>query len=774
MQRIIAALLAIILITVGLAAGDSAAAPTELCDHAYTYTVVEESDPEYTDTGDDATHTAVICSVTRVKCSVCEADILTMTGDPVIREEKHRYQSGTCIRCGHRNPCPHAQTHTEEHMALREEVVSFDTRGHTVKGVAAVLTVCDDCFEIIGQESKPDCTMTEAHEYENSICTVCGYHNICDHRNIVREIRFDSRQDIVEPLNKYNHRRTGPGWIDTVCADCGEHFRTEPAEELTREEPHEMAGRKCSVCGWVDESISTALSMPVGDEYSKVRIGTLTFRNNAFRQNAATGKVYNGTDRMMVLWDREYTLESTEAVTGGYWWPAQPLIVQWSKQVREKLPFAEGYQPYTGMKEVIACNAVGVIRFYDLLTGEETRDPIRTERVQMSGSLSLHPGGIPYLCAGEITERYGQTSGVGLRQYNLYDLSEFRIIDGRDDSVAALACGNGAFFSAPLIDRTTGRLVTAGTNGFVYNLDLGIQFDYEAGTLTVAPEGDAIKKKSDTLSPQDTKTGYMAPVSTLSAYVYCADLAGRLFCINTTRMGTEWSADLEDAVVCAMPLEIQDGRTVLYAANTLTNRDSGKAAVVSCNALTGDEYWRKEFSVEKRLSWYIPLTYLGGFIASPVVGENQLKDLIYYTITGLTQEGSYELGLDGTPESALIAMEKQTGDVVWTLPMDDYCYSSPVAVYDENGAGMIIQCASDGTVHMLDGLTGKETDSLQLKGSIDASPVVYDEMMVITTSDDGHEYVYGIMLFASLPDPDNPLVYETFAPFETPLPSPDD
>ena len=47
------------------------------------------------------------------------------------------------------------------------------------------------------------------------------------------------------------------------------------------------------------EKTDTTLNMPQGEAYSKLPIGVITFRSDAFRQNAACGTVPVGIDRMV-------------------------------------------------------------------------------------------------------------------------------------------------------------------------------------------------------------------------------------------------------------------------------------------------------------------------------------------------------------------------------------------------------------------------------------------------------------------------------------------
>ena len=392
------------------------------------------------------------------------------------------------------------------------------------------------------------------------------------------------------------------------------------------------------------------------------------------------------------------------------------------------------------MREVIAVQADGTVRFLDLITGEESRNPLET-RCRFSGAAAVHAAGLPFLTVCQ-TEGEGP---VGLRQYNLYDLSELPAVDGLDMTLGPDVCGNGAFLSAPIIDRMTDTLVTAGTNGFVYKIQLNHRFDYKEGTLSIDPVVTAARRKSDTLAPDDPRTGYAAPAAALASFIYCADLDGNLRCVESGTMSSVWETNLGDAVYSAPALDIQESRVAVYAATTLTNREEGTAAVACLNALTGREYWRREFKVKKD-SELRPES--GGFISSPVIGNNSLDSMVYYTVTGLTREQRKNLNLTGVEFSALMAMDKQSGRIAWVRGMDDYCFSSPVAVYDGEGKGMIVQCASDGRIYLLDGTDGTLVSSLRVEGAIDASPAVYRDMLVVASTGENSAHIYGICLYS--------------------------
>ena len=52
--------------------------------------------------------------------------------------------------------------------------------------------------------------------------------------------------------------------------------------------------------------------------------------------------------------------------------------------------------------------------------------------------------------------------------------------------------------------------------------------------------------------------------------------------------------------------------------------------------------------------------------------------------------------------------------------------------YDsETGKGYLIYTTSGGYIYLLDGETGEILDSMDLEGNIEASPVVYDNKVVV-------------------------------------------
>ena len=129
------------------------------------------------------------------------------------------------------------------------------------------------------------------------------------------------------------------------------------------------------------------------------------------------------------------------------------------------------------------------------------------------------------------------------------------------------------------------------------------------------------------------------------------------------------------------------------------------------------------------------------------MGKNDLKDLVFIPYANVANDNGVSTG------SLLVAYDKATGDEVWRDNFGGQCWSSPVDVYDDNGKGYIVfgtaaftnrdGVRTGGFVHLIDGRTGERVSSVELLGQIEASPVVYDNMVVIGTRG---QVVYGIRI----------------------------
>lgn len=486
------------------------------------------------------------------------------------------------------------------------------------------------------------------------------------------------------------------------------------------------------------------VNMPAGSEYTRLPYGVLTFRGNAFRQNAAEG-VVDAANELSVLWKVNASSVKGSGSTTYYGinYTGQPAIIKWSTEVRGISNMKDEAKNTKGLTEVIVAGDDGRIYFLNLKDGTATRDVINVG-YPMRGTPSIHPYGFPLMAVGQYARKMASKTGdIGLRIYSLVDQKQVHMLDGLDKSFTRPYYGVGSFETSALIDPVSDTMVTAGTNGMLYLTKLNTRFEYNAttgeGGISVSPSSIVLTSKA--AKQEDKTTAEESSIAMYQNYVFYADMKGILRCVDTNTLETLWAVDTGDAVEAAVALDMDsDGTLWLYTANTLQNRSKGNAQIRRFNAATGAQDWVLEVPVVKQKKT------IAGFRASPVIGQNDLSDYVYYTVSHVTKAGGKALGLSGALNGALLCVEKATGEVVWTQDLGAYSYSSPVAVYDEEGRGWIVQGASNGKLTLLDGRTGEVLHTLKLDGAVNASPAVYKNTLVVGTTGKGKSAIYGIEL----------------------------
>ncbi len=484
------------------------------------------------------------------------------------------------------------------------------------------------------------------------------------------------------------------------------------------------------------------IRMPVGWNYSRrTSYGVLTFRGNAFRTNGAVGTV-EAADSLQQIWEvKTGSARGSSQTYYGTEWTGQPAIVKWTREVREGSNIDEEKRTTENLTEVIAAGADGNIRFLDLQDGSMTRNSIKLG-YPMRGTPSVHPGGFPYMNVGQYARKMKVKTGkIGLRQYNLYTQKELTLVDGLDGTMHRAYNDVGSFETSALIDRTSDCVITAGTNGMLYLINLNSEFDYLTRSFKSKP--NTIVMISKTKGQKNARTAVESSIAMYDRYVYYADMDGILRCVDTDRLAPVWAVNTGDAVMAAVALDMPSGEQLdLYTANMLANRKKGSAQIRRYDALSGKEIWCTEIGVAKDSKGKTD----SGCKASPVIGENRLSGLVYFTVTGLNDDGRSKLNVHGDTKAALVALDKETGKIAWAYGLSDRSVSSPIAVYDGEGNGRIIQCAWDGTVTMVDGLTGELVSRITVDGNIEASPAAYKDIVVVGTTGKDTEHIYGIRI----------------------------
>ncbi len=428
--------------------------------------------------------------------------------------------------------------------------------------------------------------------------------------------------------------------------------------------------------------------------------GILAFRGSNMRQNAAFGTVAPEELKLTTQWAANVGSNSAEQDT----FAVQPLIVKWHANIREMMALNEDKRTKDLLREVIYASNDGNVYFFDLDDGSPTRDILTMDPiVPMLSSPSVHPAGIPILFVGTGDPKAPSTDGqTGMQAYNLLGNSKMALLRGKREEAYS---SNEAFITSPLVDTQADVVVTVGGNGLVYTLLLNTESSSEQNTLVFEPELTYYRSK---VGEEDTSI-----LSSLAAYgemAYFASQGGILQALNLNTFTNKWAVNLGGKTDAAIALETGDGGTALY---TATNGDgSGNSVVRRLDADTGEMIWSATLS--------------GAIHASPLVGQNGVSDLVFFTADG----------------STLYALSKETGEITWQHALNGKKVSSPLAVYDGQGNAFVLQGDESGLT-LLEGKTGNKIDYLETDGAPVGSPASFDSLIVFAT-DAGK--LYGVAL----------------------------
>ena len=146
------------------------------------------------------------------------------------------------------------------------------------------------------------------------------------------------------------------------------------------------------------------------------------------------------------------------------------------------------------------------------------------------------------------------------------------------------------------------------------------------------------------------------------------------------------------------------------------------------NALTGEIVWEKSWDAATGSS-----TTNGGTLATPHVGRGSISDLVIYNMAAVP------VMVDGIAANGgrIIAYDKDSGEVVWTYEQAAGYWSAPVVIYDAQEQAYLIQCDREGMLRMHDARTGEVLAEVDLGSRIDATPAVFNNMLVVGTRGSG-------------------------------------
>ena len=453
--------------------------------------------------------------------------------------------------------------------------------------------------------------------------------------------------------------------------------------------------------------------------------GIATFRGNNYRNNASYGTADVEQETMRIAWSHRI---GSLNKWGGCAWTGQPLVVQWddaTKAIMETM--YESKRNKEGLVEVIYATLDGYIHFYDLEDGSKTRDAI-SMGMNFKGAGALDPRGYPLLYVGSGL----YLNGASPRMF-VVNLITGKIIYqyGHNDKFAIRDWH--AFDSSPLVDAESDTLIWPGENGVLYTFKLNTEYDKENGTITINPDAPVKTRYTSNYSVTEKRyLGYEASASIVDHYLFTSENGGLFQCIDLNTMELVWAQDTKDDSNSSPVFEWdEDGNGYIYTAPSLhwtAKNHEGSISIYKLDAETGEIVWE----YERECVRYDDIA--GGVQCTPLLGKEgtDIDGLIIYAI-GRTPSAY---------RGVLVALDKDTGEKIWEISSGNYAWSSPVALYTAGGDSYIFLANASGVARLIDGATGEVLATLDFDETVEASPVVFGNMLVIGS----REGVYGIKI----------------------------
>lgn len=459
------------------------------------------------------------------------------------------------------------------------------------------------------------------------------------------------------------------------------------------------------------------INFDMPERYTELE-GIVTFRGDNFRSGAAYGTAAVSSKTLTKVWSKSTSgLSDTDGI---YWsgsgWTGQPLIVKWPEATRKNISAMYDWaREKEGLVEVIYATLDGHVYFYELTSGEYTREPLNLG-FNYKGAGALDPRGYPILYVGSGVDSVNGRSRV--KVVNLIDNSvmfEF----GHNETFANR--GWHMFDSSPLVSAETDQLIYPGENGILYIIHLNTKYNEQTGELSVDPDNIVKWKYNGVRSGSRYWLGVESSAAIINNYIFLADNGGNLMCLDLNTLELVWVQDVLDDTNCSPVVDVENGHPYIYISTSFhygwRSYSTAAIPIFKIDAETGEIVWRTDYTC------YTVQDLSGGVQGTIAVGKNKLSDMIFVPIARTP----------GASSCTLAALKKDTGEVVWEKETSMYSWSSPVDFYDADGNGYLLYCNSGFNMFLIDGKTGEQLDYMNLGGNIEASPAMYGNYAVVGT-----------------------------------------
>ena len=460
--------------------------------------------------------------------------------------------------------------------------------------------------------------------------------------------------------------------------------------------------------------------------YSRDTTSIFCFRGNAQRNNPSRGRISGRPVDIVEKWVYATAYDTTTTEYGmwggGAGWTGQPLLINWTKEQKEKLGIENQlFIENDDAMELIIGSLCGDVYFLDAQTGKETRDYVSIEN-PIKGTVSVDPrkNGLLYIGQGI---KHGERFGAYI--YDMFQKQELLYINGMD---AFSYRGWAAFDSNPIVDRKSGTIFWPGENGLIYKINFGANRKKVYITK--------LRYKHKNLVRQ----GIESSMAVIDKYGFIADNCGSILCIDLQKMEVIWNIDNFDDTDATIVIDQENnGSYYLYIGNEVDIREPFSLSTFrKIDARDGSEIWRVERPGDG--SPFMEKTNSGGVLATALMGKHKGDSLVYCLFSRIDKAGRGEF----------VAINKYSGKEKFTVEYNIFSWSSPIDLYDDEGNIYIFSTDVARNLYLIDGYSGELILKKKSRFNFEASPIAFNDNIYIASR--GRSVVNFELIFESKDD----------------------
>lgn len=461
------------------------------------------------------------------------------------------------------------------------------------------------------------------------------------------------------------------------------------------------AGKVMFVIDTMDANLPSHLS-DFEDLYSDAS-GIFMFRGSPSRNPSFCGHLHGDSVNISLDWvftTNMDTVHTSHGVWGGgTGWTGQPLYASWPDSLVERFrQMTDTVTEDFKSQEIMFASLCGKLYFVDFQTGKESRKPFNTQNV-LKGTPSLNPFLNGHLYVGHGVHKHNP---FGTIVFDLFAHSE-KYAFGKDRNAWR---GWGAYDSSPVV--VGGFVFRPSENGTIYKYYIG-----DGGyTLQSTLRYSLTKSKS---SP-----GIESSMAVCKNYGYVTDNAGNVLCINLNTLRPVWHYNNHDDTDATPLVDVEDGIPFVYTGCEVDRQgDNGTSHFVKLNGLTGEVVWDDTIAC-KRIH-FGEKSLDGGMYGSPLLGGGDCVGMIF---------SNFCVNKTKVP-GWLVAFDKTDGRIIYRTKTKHYCWSSPVAFYNDDDEMFVFTADTGGHVYLIKGKTGEIVATQKVGSNFESSPIVVDDKVII-------------------------------------------